>query len=651
VNEVTEPAVSELHGAISGVIPRYSTARDGLPGSLVYRATPLDKEVRNLIAHPHTDAPDGSIAKSVPAAIWEFMTKPGATDELFTTELEEFDVQLRLIVANRDRYHARHRLDVPDSTEAIRAAFFAQLAELCRKESPSAVAKSDDFSLTPINVPPFPSSDESSSASGSISISSVNPFGATVSTAAPTANFSAGVVHPAPVPSGQASGGSLIVTAPLSNAATTLAWSGSVIFRPPPSAAPVNLTVTNVVSPHIIPSSFQTTTVPAVTAAVTLASPVSTGSISTSGATVLVSLVQPAQPVQVTPTPQVTPPMAVPQAVGSSTPVNTTSVTTFPAPAGFPGMYVGTDSTGTIGQFSPFTGAVVNASLISLGNNNSPEGLMIVGTTLYVADAAANKITTWDLFGHSLNSSFVTSGLLSPENMIYVNAATPYILVANNANTGTNANTVGKYNAATGAVISAGFITGQGAPFGLALSPDGTHILVSNFNGITDKVASYNLSNGALANANFIGTGLSLPAGLAVLGNVLFVADLGNDRIGTYNATTGAVINANYITKTTIGSTIGPDAESISLFGNQLFITDINNDKIEAFDVSNSSTPVVLTVATNGVNGLNVTGAVDTHDATGLVVIPEPGSIALLGFGLPTMLGLWRFRRRSVFAA
>jgi hypothetical protein len=65
-------------------------------------------------------------------------------------------------------------------------------------------------------------------------------------------------------------------------------------------------------------------------------------------------------------------------------------------------------------------------------------------------------------------------------------------------------------------------------------------------------VAEYDATTGAVINASFI-SGIQSPVGLAVVGNTLYVAQdegatLGTSFVSTYNATTGALIKANFIT-------------------------------------------------------------------------------------------------------
>jgi hypothetical protein len=73
-------------------------------------------------------------------------------------------------------------------------------------------------------------------------------------------------------------------------------------------------------------------------------------------------------------------------------------------------------------------------------------------------------------------------------------------------------NTVGLYDATTGAAINAAFITGIPQALGLALDGLG-HLFVAGYGNGT--VGEYDALTGATINANFI-TGLNIPYGLAL---------------------------------------------------------------------------------------------------------------------------------------
>jgi WD40 repeat protein len=107
---------------------------------------------------------------------------------------------------------------------------------------------------------------------------------------------------------------------------------------------------------------------------------------------------------------------------------------------------------------------------------------------------------------------------------------------------------VSEYDAKTGEVINANFITGLSRP--VALAVNGNTFFVTNENGGT--VGKYDANTGGAINPGFI-TGLSGPEGLALSGNSLFVTNLnggavGSGTVGNYDANTGTAINASFIT-------------------------------------------------------------------------------------------------------
>ena len=71
-------------------------------------------------------------------------------------------------------------------------------------------------------------------------------------------------------------------------------------------------------------------------------------------------------------------------------------------------------------------------------------------------------------------------------------------------------------------------------------------------------VYKYDAITAAAISPNFI-TGLNEPVGLAVLGNTLFAANLGDGTVGKYDATTGAAISPSFITGLN-----GPDGLAVS---------------------------------------------------------------------------------------
>jgi outer membrane protein assembly factor BamB len=85
-------------------------------------------------------------------------------------------------------------------------------------------------------------------------------------------------------------------------------------------------------------------------------------------------------------------------------------------------------------------------------------------------------------------------------------------------------------------------ITGLTLPFGLAVKDN--QLFVADSNGFVGK---YDAATGAVIKAKFI-KGLGGPNGLALLGDRLFVTNYNTGTVGEYDATTGASIHAHFIT-------------------------------------------------------------------------------------------------------
>jgi hypothetical protein len=128
-------------------------------------------------------------------------------------------------------------------------------------------------------------------------------------------------------------------------------------------------------------------------------------------------------------------------------------------------------------------------------------------------------------------------------------------------------NTVGAYNAVTGATINPAFIgTSQGlnVPWGLALDGN-NHLFVANDPAGTNGWAGlYNATTGATINANF----LTVPAGYVGLNFSWLALDANNHAfvlagagVREYDATTGAPINMGFISPP-VGAALALDGQN-----------------------------------------------------------------------------------------
>jgi WD40 repeat protein len=101
---------------------------------------------------------------------------------------------------------------------------------------------------------------------------------------------------------------------------------------------------------------------------------------------------------------------------------------------------------------------------------------------------------------------------------------------------------ISEYNATTGAVINANFITGLTAPEALLLSGDNLFV-VNNGSGSGGWVGKYNATTGAAISQSFI-TGTDFyPSGLALSGGDLWVANLVIGEVDKCNAS-GEIVHA-----------------------------------------------------------------------------------------------------------
>ena len=224
---------------------------------------------------------------------------------------------------------------------------------------------------------------------------------------------------------------------------------------------------------------------------------------------------------------------------------------------------------------------------------------------------------------------------------------------------------VGRYDVTTGAPATGWTSPGvMHFPYGLAVS--GNRLYISNYD--TNTVGVYNATTGAVLTTSLI-SGLSGPVGLAILGNLLYVTNNDTSKVGLYDAITGATINANFITG--LNEPFGLAVSDLSLYVAESGNNYASNGTVRKYDAttglpsagwnspSGLNLPEGLAVADNRVYVANWLGfTVDAFDATsgaaiagwnlptdgnpaGVAVytrpIPEPATAALLALGAPIL--------------
>jgi len=199
--------------------------------------------------------------------------------------------------------------------------------------------------------------------------------------------------------------------------------------------------------------------------------------------------------------------------------------------------------------------------------------------------------------------------------------------------------TVGEYDLATGATINNALITGLNSPAGLAVS--GGNLYIANYGNASGNgsVGVYTTS-GVAVNDTLI-SGLN-PADVIVSGGNLYVAsgfNPGSGTVGIYT-TSGTAVNASFITG--LGSPV-----ALALSGNNLFVVDNSGNSIGVYNattgaVINASfitglqTPVGLAVIGNDLFVTNFgNNTLGEYDATTGAVI---NAALITGLGGPNGL-------------
>ena len=185
-------------------------------------------------------------------------------------------------------------------------------------------------------------------------------------------------------------------------------------------------------------------------------------------------------------------------------------------------LYLADFGENQIRTFNAATGAETQIGFANAAGLGSPYGLALNAGVLYVANYGGNTVTAYN----AATGATVTSGFTAPTGLnrpigLAVNATTLYVANAGNG-------TLVAFNLATGTPVFA--VAGLTSPRGVALF--GNDLFVAN-GGSANTVGEYNATTGAVINASFV-TGLSAPVGLAVLGNRLLVANTSGNTVGAY---------------------------------------------------------------------------------------------------------------------
>jgi len=155
----------------------------------------------------------------------------------------------------------------------------------------------------------------------------------------------------------------------------------------------------------------------------------------------------------------------------------------------------------TVGLYDATTGALINSNFITSGLSD-PRGIVSSGNNLFVCNYSSGTVGQYNATsGASINNNFI-SVLWAPSDLaIYDN--TLFVSVENN---------VAAYNITTGSLISSSFVSGNlGLASGLAVSGNSLFVAAQSLN----TIGEYDAVSGATVNSSLV-TGLSSPTGIAI---------------------------------------------------------------------------------------------------------------------------------------
>ena len=193
-------------------------------------------------------------------------------------------------------------------------------------------------------------------------------------------------------------------------------------------------------------------------------------------------------------------------------------------------LFVVNSATGTIGEYDAEAGTALNPALIM--GLHGRVGIAAFGDNLFVTSAATHRIDEYSATtGQLIQLGFVMGLKLKGPAELTVAGGNLFVV---NSTASKNSESIGEYNATTGATVNSSLVTGLHGRVDIAVS--GTNLFVTNVpKGSIDE---YDAVTGALLTAGFV-TELHGPSDIAVFGGDLFVTDAQHQSVNMFNATTG----------------------------------------------------------------------------------------------------------------
>jgi len=257
-------------------------------------------------------------------------------------------------------------------------------------------------------------------------------------------------------------------------------------------------------------------------------------------------------------------------------------------------IYVACQGSNSIKAFTASGAPIGSGDLVS--GLSSPNGIVLVGKTLFVTNYSGSSIGAYSTSGATINANFASIG--TGGYGIATNGSA--IWVSNVLQ-----ETINSYSTTTGLPLSdPPLVSDLNSPRGVAVSGNALYVADTGF----PAIKSLNATTGAPG--PYTTLGLDEPRGIAVSGNRLYVSDFASNKIGVFNATTCQPVNVSFITG--VGGPIG-----LKVKGNTLYVAEAAAGRISTY---NATTGAALNA--NLITGLN--NPYDIAITPDPVVIPKP---------------------------
>ncbi len=233
--------------------------------------------------------------------------------------------------------------------------------------------------------------------------------------------------------------------------------------------------------------------------------------------------------------------------------------------------------TGFVSVINTATNTIV-ANNIPVGNGPTAIALTPNGSTAYVTNESSNTVTA---INTATNTVAATISVGTNPFLVAVSPDSTTAYVANNSFSNPNAGSVSVINTATNTVTATIALGGTNDPAGLAVSPDGSRLYVTNTGNVTVINTATNTITTTIPIAHSVGVAFNPNGATAYV--------LSNTTVSVINTTTNAITNT-----ISLGAGVTPVQIAIGPDGTAVYVTENSNNAIAV--ISTATNTITATV-------------------------------------------------------